>query len=116
MDTLNSNNGTFKIENRSGGRMKITIKLNKDEAEAFKNWSNMVKPEGMDLDGFCRAVFFKGVETLQANLREMALNTLKNEETRKQMIAAGVNVEELEKNLGLTTEAPVENPSEPKEG
>jgi hypothetical protein len=84
--------------------MKINIKLNKDESEAFKNWSTMVMPEGMDMDGFCRAVFFKGIETLQNNLREMALNTLKNEETRKQMQDAGVNVEELEKSLGLSGE------------
>lgn len=110
MSKLNSDNGKFKVEDRSGGRMKITIKLNKDEAEAFKNWSTMVKPEGMDLDGFCRAVFFKGVESLQANLREMALNTLKNEETRKQMQEAGVNVEELEKSLGLSNESTNEQP------
>lgn len=110
---LNSNSGTFKTEERSKGRMKIIIKLNKDETEAFKNWSSMVKPSEMDIDTFTRAVFFKGVEALQGTLKEMAVKTLKDENTRKQMQEAGINVEELEKQLGVV-EAPVENADEPK--
>ena len=59
-------------EERSRGRMKLTFKLSKDEAESFKNWSEVVKPEGIDENQFLKTIFFNGIEALNKQLSEIA--------------------------------------------
>lgn len=43
--------------NRSKGRMKLMIKLSKDEAEGFKNWSSIIKPENINDEEFLKQIF-----------------------------------------------------------
>ena len=52
--------------------MKVTIKLNKDEAEGFKNWSTHVKPDELTLDDFVKQIFFNGIEYLNIKLQDVA--------------------------------------------
>lgn len=76
-----------KKEQRSRGRMKFTIKLSKEEAEAFKNWLDAVKPEGMDEDTIYKTIFFNGIEFLNKQLADIAMQALekqKQEELAKQ--------------------------------
>lgn len=53
-----------KVTQRSKGRMKITFKLNKEQAEAFTNFQKAVKPEGIDDETFYRQVFFNGCKAI----------------------------------------------------
>ncbi len=50
--------------------MKINIKLSKDEAQAFKNFMEMVKPPEIPEDDFLRGIFKIGVETMEERLLE----------------------------------------------
>ncbi len=47
------------------GRMKITLKFGKDEAEGFTNFAKMAKPSNMSQDEFVKFLFYKGVQALQ---------------------------------------------------
>lgn len=92
--------------------MKIVIKFNQDEAQAFKNWTNQVKPPQIDEDTFYKQVFFNGIGALNHQLAEMAKNSLKDESMREQLRQAGVDVEKLEKELYASEvqDEPLENP------
>ena len=55
---------------RSNDRMKIQIKLGKEEAQAFKNFIEMVKPPEVNEDDFIRGIFRIGVETMEQRLMD----------------------------------------------
>ena len=61
-----------KTTERSKGRMKIQIKLSKEQAEGFSNFRNLVKPPDMGEDAFSIQVFFAGCNALAAELRAHA--------------------------------------------
>ena len=46
--TLNFEDWDIKLSDRTRDRMKLQIKLSKDEALAFKNFMTMVKPPEID--------------------------------------------------------------------
>lgn len=71
---IKANIKTWKIkeEDRSRGRMKFQIKLNKEEALAFKNFKEIVQPEEMSDEDFLRNMFFTGWNTLNQQLAEIA--------------------------------------------
>lgn len=79
--------------------MKVTIKLNKDEAEGFKNWSTHVKPDEITLDDFTKQVFFNGIEYLNLKLQDVARKILEDEKLRGQLEASGINVQSLEERM-----------------
>jgi transketolase len=58
-----------KLEIKKGshkeGRMKVTLKFNRDEAEGFSNFCKLAKPENLSQDDFVKFIFYKGVEALQ---------------------------------------------------
>jgi hypothetical protein len=60
-----------KTAERSKGRLKLTIKLSSDEAEAFKSFRDIVKPASMPDETFYKQVFFVGLTTLDNELRAM---------------------------------------------
>jgi len=69
--TVSLTKSTVKIETRENGKgMKITFKLNKEEAEGFNNICNMSKPEGISQDQFVKFLVFKGMDTFQSELKE----------------------------------------------
>jgi hypothetical protein len=47
------------------GRMKVTLKFGKDEAEGFMNFCKLAKPDNMSQDDFAKFLFYKGVQALQ---------------------------------------------------
>lgn len=69
---LSSSNTKSKVETKKGnhkeGRMKVTLKFNKDEAEGFNNFCKLAKPENISQDNFVKFLFYKGVEALQKDL------------------------------------------------
>jgi len=60
----------FKTVERSRGRMKLQIKLSKEEAQAFKNFTEMVKPPEINESDFLKGIFKIGVETMEIKLME----------------------------------------------
>lgn len=79
--------------------MKVTIKLNKDEAEGFKNWSTHVKPDELPQEEFVKQVFFNGIEYLNLKLQDVAKKIIEDEKLRGQLEASGINVKSLEEKL-----------------
>lgn len=79
--------------------MKVTIKLNKDEAEGFKNWSTHVKPDELTLDDFVKQIFFNGIEYLNIKLQDVAKKIIEDKNLREQLEASGINVQSLEDKL-----------------
>tara|TARA_R110000824_G_scaffold340304_1_gene526809 strand:- start:740 stop:1075 length:336 start_codon:yes stop_codon:yes gene_type:complete len=65
---INVDNWNVRLEERNRGRMKIIIKLGKDEAEAFKNFETTVKPEEVDSATFAKSIFFNGIEHMNREL------------------------------------------------
>jgi hypothetical protein len=59
-----------KIVERSGGRVKLQIKLDKDAAIGFKNFVKAVKPAEMTEEEFITIVFFNGVEYTNMKLEQ----------------------------------------------
>ena len=55
----------FKQKGHKEGRMKVTLKFGKDEAEGFVNFCSLAKPENMSQDDFAKFLFYKGVQALQ---------------------------------------------------
>lgn len=51
--------------------MKISIKLSKEEAEAFKTFMTAIKPPEVTEDDFFKQVFFMGCKSLDDQLRQM---------------------------------------------
>ena len=96
---LHSSNWKVKQIDRSRGRMKINIKLSKEESEGFKNWSTMVRPEGVNDEDFCKQIFFNGIEYLNFKLQEISMKILNDPELRKNLEASGINVSAIENSL-----------------
>tara|TARA_R110002051_G_scaffold1143_9_gene5849 strand:+ start:15632 stop:15985 length:354 start_codon:yes stop_codon:yes gene_type:complete len=85
--TFNPRGWKIKIEYRSKNRMKFQLKLNKEEAEAFKNFSNTVKPEELGMEDFVRSIFFNGVRSLEEQLTTNLVQHM--EENRSDYEASG---------------------------
>ena len=96
---LNVSDWKTKTQQRSKGRMKVTIKLNKDEAEGFKNWSTHVKPDELTLDDFVKQIFFNGIEYLNIKLQDVAKKIIEDKNLREQLEASGINIQSLEDKL-----------------
>jgi len=60
----------FKLIERTKNRMKLQIKLSKEEAQAFKNFTEMVKPPEIADTDFLKGIFKIGVETMETRLLE----------------------------------------------
>jgi pantothenate kinase type III len=89
---LDIQNWRIRIDERSRNRMKIQIKLSKDEAEAFKNFSNLVKPEEISDDDFMKTVFVTGCEALNQQLSQMVQQYAK--ENQAELESSGITVVE----------------------
>ena len=68
----------FKKKGHKEGRMKVTLKFGKDEAEGFMNFCKLAKPDNMNQDDFAKFLFYKGVQALQQDF------TAKVEEYKQQ--------------------------------
>ena len=85
---------------RSKNRMKFQLKLNQEEADAFRNFTNSVKPDNIGLDDFVRSIFFSGIRALE---EELTSNMVKHiEDNRQEYEASGFNFDESGKLTGIT--------------
>ena len=67
--------------------MKFQLKLDKQEAEAFRNFANTVKPTEINMNDFVRSIFFNGVRALE---EELTNNMVKHiQENRAEYEASG---------------------------
>jgi len=96
---LNVSDWKTSINDRTRGRMKVTIKLNKDEAEGFKNWSEHIKPEQISIEDFTKQIFFNGIEYLNFKLQEAARKLLEDKDLREKLEASGISLSSLEQNI-----------------
>ena len=67
---LNLREWDIKATQRSRDRMKLTVKLSKEEGLAYKNFSEMVKPPEISDDEFLKGIFKIGIETMESKLME----------------------------------------------
>jgi len=70
VEKANLETAKIKVEDRSRGRMKITVKLNAEEAVAFRNFSQ-IKPVEITEEMFWKQCFMVGCNTLSNNLRSL---------------------------------------------
>jgi len=79
--------------------MKFTLKLNQEEATAFTNFSQQVKPDDLDLNDFIRSIFFAGIRSIE---EELTKNLVKHmEENRDDYEASGFTFDEEGKLTGV---------------
>ena len=71
---LDFTDAKIKIEYRKRNRMKIIIKLNKQETEGFTQFMNATKPTEETEENYARNIFFMGCETFQERLAEAVKN------------------------------------------
>lgn len=65
---LNLSDWSFKLQERTRNRMKLQIKLSKVEAQAFKNFAEVVKPDEISDADFLKSVFKIGLEEMENKL------------------------------------------------
>ena len=72
-ETIKLDVASWKIKQveRSKGRMKFQIKLNKVETESFKVFSETVKPEEVSQDDFVKSIFLTGIEAMNQKIMSM---------------------------------------------
>jgi uncharacterized protein YwgA len=93
----------IKTEYRSKNRMKFQLKLDKQEAEAFRNFANTVKPAEINMNDFVRSIFFNGVRALE---EELTQNMVKHiEANREEYEASGFSFDEEGKLAGVGDES-----------
>ena len=80
----------IRIDERSKNRMKLQIKLSKDEAVAYKNFATACKPQELTDDDFIKTVFVTGFETLNKQLAEMVQKYAS--ENKEELAASGITV------------------------
>ena len=107
---LDIKNWRFRVDERSRNRMKINIKLSKDEAEAYNNFAQGIKPEEVIDDDFLKTIFFKGCETLHKELQGLMQRFAK--ENEEELASSGITVVEGEdgevKLMASTSDEPKE--------
>ena len=83
--------------------MKFQLKLDKQEAEAFRNFANTVKPAEINMNDFVRSIFFNGVRALE---EELTTNMVKHiEANREEYEASGFSFDGEGKLSGMGDES-----------
>jgi len=67
---INFDSWKIKRTQRTRDRMKLQIKLSKEEGLAFKNFMEMVKPPEISEEDFMKGLFKIGIETMESKLLE----------------------------------------------
>ena len=99
---LNVKNWNIKIQDRSKNRMKFQIKLNQEEADAFRNLANSAKPDNVSLDDFVKSLFFTGIRSLEEQLTANLVQHI--EKNREEYEASGFTFDDEGKLTGVNEE------------
>ena len=70
--------------------MKLHINLDKDEATAFKNFSDICKPEEVANSDFMKTIFLTGIEAMNQQLADLVRKYA--EENKEELAASGITV------------------------
>jgi len=89
----------IKLEERTKRRMKFRLKLNQEEADAFRNFTNQVKPDNISVDDFVKQIFFTGIRTLEEQLTNNMVQHI--EANREEFEASGFSFDEEGKLTGV---------------
>ena len=77
-----------KLQERKRNRMKLTIKLDKQESEAFKSFAETVKPAEISDQQFLKSIFLYGIEAVNTQLTEAVKQFA--EENKDELAASGI--------------------------
>ena len=91
---LDVNNWRIRIDERSRNRMKLQVKLSKDEAIAYKNFAEVCNPQEITDEDFIKTVFVTGIESLNQQLSDMVQKYAS--ENKEELAASGITVIENE--------------------
>jgi|TARA_R100001480_G_scaffold121032_2_gene119765 hypothetical protein len=58
----------FNYTHRSKNRMKITLKLDQEQSDAYLTFMRGTKPDEISEDDFLKSIFFLGLGTLEQNI------------------------------------------------
>jgi|3_EtaG_2_1085321.scaffolds.fasta_scaffold02760_5 hypothetical protein len=82
----------IKTFERSRRRMKFQVKLNQEEAAAFTNFANSVKPDNVQMNDFVRSIFFAGIRSIEESITSNLVKHM--EENRSDYEASGFTFDE----------------------
>ena len=68
-----------KIERRTKNRMKITFKLNQDQAAAYESFKSSTMPDTITETQFVTSIFFMGLASLESQIIATAQAELESE-------------------------------------
>ena len=80
----------IKVRERRNNRMRIQINLSKDEALAYKNFADVVRPEAVSDSDFMRTIFLTGIEAMNNELADLVKKYAK--ENKEELAASGITV------------------------
>ena len=80
----------IRVDKRSRNRMKLIIKLSKDEALAYKNFADVCKPVEITDSDFMKTVFITGIEAMNKQLAELVQKYAS--ENREELATSGITV------------------------
>jgi len=101
---INVDNWNVRLEERNRGRMKIIIKLGKDEAEAFKNFETTVRPEEVDSATFAKSIFFNGIESMNRELSALVQKYIEENPDASGMLNADLEDSDTSGNIEIISE------------
>ena len=80
----------IKVRERRNNRMRIQINLSKDEALAYKNFADVVRPEAVSDSDFMRTIFLTGIEAMNNELADLVKKYAK--ENKEELASSGITV------------------------
>ena len=77
---LDLNGWHSKVERRTKNRMKITFKLNQEQAAAYEHFKSQTKPDEITETQFITSIFFMGLAALEAQIIAKAQEAMESED------------------------------------
>ena len=84
------NSWKIKVRERRNNRMRLQINLNKDEAQAYKNFGAVCQPEGVSDNDFLKTIFLTGIEAMNRELADLVKKYAK--ENKEELALSGITV------------------------
>jgi hypothetical protein len=80
----------IKVRERRNNRMRLQINLSKDEALAYKNFADVVRPQDISDADFMKTIFLTGIESMNRELADLVKKYAK--ENKEELAASGITV------------------------
>jgi len=79
-----------RVDERKRNRMKLQIKLSKDEAQGYRNFADICKPVEITDADFMKTVFLTGIEAMNQQLADLVKKYAS--ENKEELAASGITV------------------------